>query len=47
MRVIKTNHRNSQRAPDLQCFPSELIRIGGFDDIRPFAFQDFFDCAQI
>src|SRR6476469_4680863 len=47
MRVIKPDHGYAQSAPDLQCFPAELIRIGGLDHIRPFPVQNFFHCSKI
>ena len=47
MRMIKSDYGYAQSAPDLQCFPAELIRIGGLDHIRPFPVQNFFHCAKI
>ena len=45
--MIKTDHRHAQRAPDLHCFPADLIRISGLNHVRIFLFQNFFDGAQI
>src|SRR6266404_6829688 len=28
-------------------FPTDLIRVAGFNDIRPLALQNFVDCAQV
>jgi hypothetical protein len=47
MGVIKTNDWHSQRATGGNRFPSDLIRIARFDEIRALAFQDFFDGAEI
>ena len=47
MRVVKSDHGYTQRAPDLQCSPAELIGIGRLHDIRLFPVQNFFDCAKI
>ena len=47
MRMIKTNDRNPERASGCNRFPCDLIRIARFDDVGTFAFQNFFDRAQI
>ena len=47
MRVIKRDHRNSQRPAGSDRFPCDLIRIARFDDVRALALQDFLDRAQI
>jgi hypothetical protein len=47
MRVIKTNDWHSQRPTGGNRFPSDLIRIARFDQIRMLALQDFLDGAEI
>ena len=47
MRVIKSDYGYAQDAPDLQCFPTELIGISRLDHVRLFPFQNFFHCAKV
>src|ERR1041385_6367890 len=47
MRMIKSDHWNVQGAPDRDPFPPNLIRIARLENVRSFAFDNVFDCAQV
>src|SRR6266496_2272275 len=47
MRMVKANHRNFQGTADRNRFPSNLVWVTRFDDIRPFMFNNFFDGSQV
>src|SRR5207244_7836528 len=47
VRMIKTDDRDFQHAPDRDRLPPDLVRIARFDDIRPVALDNFLDRAQV
>src|SRR5947199_5643481 len=47
MRMIKTNDRNFQGAADRDRFPPNLIRVAGFEDVRPLTLYNFLDGTHV
>ena len=47
VRVVKTDHRNIEATTGGNGFPSDLIRVAGFNDVGPFFFKNLFNEVKL